>query len=61
MNGKCPSCDSKIISFKTDNLTGERIFSCIDCGNEWNITTKVVTPKRSKWRSFLGLDSKSNN
>jgi len=57
MNAKCPSCESKIISFIKDDLTSERVFSCIDCGDEWNMSVDVDPPKKSRLRSLLGLDS----
>jgi DNA-directed RNA polymerase subunit M/transcription elongation factor TFIIS len=56
MKAKCPSCESKTISFTTNDLRSERIFSCIDCGNEWNISLEMESPKRSRLRSLLGWD-----
>jgi transcription elongation factor Elf1 len=58
MSAKCPSCESKVISFTTDAQTSDRILSCIDCGSEWNISVDVDPPKKSRFRSLLGLDSK---
>ena len=60
MNAKCPSCESKIISFITDNLTSERVFSCIDCGSEWNNSVDVDPSMKSRLGSLLGLNNKQN-
>jgi transcription elongation factor Elf1 len=55
MNAKCPSCDSKIISFTTNDFTKKRVFSCVECGNEWNIVIIAEKIKRSRWRSFFRI------
>jgi hypothetical protein len=48
------------MSFTTTDLTGERLFSCFDCGNEWNNPVEVDSPKTSRWSFFLELNKLKN-